>query len=103
MASPNVEQQIDTLRSDIAGLRSQLSGVLEASKRRGSDAAAALRERIEGLDHRVVEQLEQVADDALRVGKESLEAVEHQIEEHPYLTVAAAFGLGFLLSALLRK
>jgi ElaB/YqjD/DUF883 family membrane-anchored ribosome-binding protein len=103
MADANLEKELDSLKADMAGIRSEISSLLGSIKERGSAAAGGMRSQFETVDERVREQVDELMEEAWKLGKESMDTVEQHVEEHPFLTVAAAFGLGFLLSSLLRR
>lgn len=91
-----MQAEMENLKAELAKLRADLSGVAQALKSTGAAEAAELKASIkEALAH----AYEEVRDK----GKKSVEAVEHQVTEHPIIAILAAFGAGFLVAKLLDR
>ena len=84
------EKDIENLKSQIEDLRSDLSGIADAIKKLSGDAADDGVERI----RRATRQTREKA-------RDTLGSLEDEIEDRPLISVAAAFGLGFVLGKLL--
>jgi ElaB/YqjD/DUF883 family membrane-anchored ribosome-binding protein len=89
MADSDLSKEIETLRADVAKLRTDLSGI-----------AVSLKDLGKG---RVKEELRKGMEGARDRGKKSVETVEQQIEQRPLLALLAAFGVGVVLGKILDR
>ena len=103
MAEADLAREMETLRADLAKLRSDLAGVAEALKDEGQKKAQSARDGLTDLLHSVKEQIGEALDQAGAKGKRSVEVVGHQIEERPLASLLTAFGVGFILAKLLDR
>jgi ElaB/YqjD/DUF883 family membrane-anchored ribosome-binding protein len=81
-----LRREIDRLKSDLERLRGDFSGL-------ASDAVATAKAGVTEVKHRVEER----AHSAANKGRETAEAVVEQVAAHPYVSLAAAFGVGMVL------
>jgi ElaB/YqjD/DUF883 family membrane-anchored ribosome-binding protein len=81
-----LRRDFDRLMSDLRGIRSDLSDLTGDAVRTAKAGAAEARHRIE---HAVKA--------AGVKGKESTEAIEHQVAAHPYMSLAAALAVGMVI------
>jgi ElaB/YqjD/DUF883 family membrane-anchored ribosome-binding protein len=82
----DVEQlraDLDALRGDLSKLTESLTGKVE---RRAKDEVEAIRQRIDAL-----------ARETKASGQQGIRAVEEQIDEHPFMTLATAFAIGLMV------
>lgn len=83
MATSIFEQELDMVKADVSALRDDIKNLVAAF---GKNA----RERVAS------------AGDTVKIySKKGAVAAEHQIVEHPFTSVAVAFGTGLLLGRLL--
>jgi len=83
---------MEALKAQIDDLRSDLAGIAEAIKKLSGDAADDGVERI----RRATRQTRDKA-------RETLGSLEGEIEDRPLISVAIAFGVGFILGKLLDR
>jgi ElaB/YqjD/DUF883 family membrane-anchored ribosome-binding protein len=83
MATRNYEQELDLVKADLSALRDDIKGLVMSVS----------------LDAR--DRIGTVADKAKKYGKQGAVVAEHQITEHPFASVAVAFGAGLVLGRLL--
>jgi ElaB/YqjD/DUF883 family membrane-anchored ribosome-binding protein len=103
MATRQLEAEFDGLKDELDKLRKQVSsfgeaaseGIQRGSRRARAAAGQALDTASEGLSD--------AAGEVERRGRQSLDAVEHQIEDRPLISVLVAFGLGVLVGKLLDR
>lgn len=103
MAERNLEKEFDTLRADINKIRDDLATltkhVREAAEEQFSAAESTAREYAREAGER--------AGAAAAKGRaraaQSAQAVENQIEEHPFTSIAVAFGIGLLIGKLMSR
>jgi ElaB/YqjD/DUF883 family membrane-anchored ribosome-binding protein len=86
------EAEMAAIRSDLAALREDIAAVARTA------AAAAQQQK-----DRAVEALEGKADDLMEKGEEMIAGLGREVEARPLMSVAAAFGIGFMLGKLLDR
>lgn len=94
MAQASTTKEYETLKEDLAKLRSDMEALLKtvaADQRQGAKEGVA-RAKAAGDA-----ALGQARDKA----KESIEAVEQNVQRHPFISLLAAFGVGMLLAQLI--
>jgi len=91
-SSNDVHAELQSLKEDFAKLQGDVSGLMQAlvdaSKQKGTAAAESLNESFEHAQKR---------------GKESINHVEHKIEDHPWTSVGVALSAGLVIGFLLRR
>lgn len=90
MASAAVDKDYEELRAEMQQLRQDLAQVTATMKKIVGDGADLASGRIKAA-----------AAQGRAKAKEGAEAVEAQIEEYPFTSVAISFGVGLLLGRLL--
>jgi ElaB/YqjD/DUF883 family membrane-anchored ribosome-binding protein len=77
-ANRNLEEELDTLKAGLDTLRKDISSLASSF----GDTAT---------------------NEASRGGREGVSAVEHQIEERPFISVLVAFGIGVVIGKLINR
>jgi ElaB/YqjD/DUF883 family membrane-anchored ribosome-binding protein len=90
MSTTTMDKDYEELRSEIKQLRADLAQVTATMKKVVGDGADVASDRIKAA-----------AAQGRAKAREGAEAVEAQIEEHPFTSVAVSFGVGLLLGRLL--
>ena len=90
-ASP-VPPDLEVLKADIAALRHDLTML-------GQHAGESARSRIEHARLRMAD----AARSAQAKGKEARDQLQVQIEDHPFMSVGVAFGLGVVLGVVVAR
>jgi ElaB/YqjD/DUF883 family membrane-anchored ribosome-binding protein len=90
MAERDLSKDVDAIKSDLDALRKDISSVVQTIK---GTAKSRADSEIEALQRRI----NQIASDVQASGRDSLRAVEGQIEEKPLVSVAVAFAIGLIL------
>lgn len=103
MADRDVQVELEALKAEMSKLRADFAGVAAALKGAGAAEAAALKGSTGEFAAHLKEQLHHVMEEAKVKGKKSVDAVEHQVGEHPFITILAAFGIGFLVAKVLDR
>lgn len=93
MAERDLNKDVDAIKSDLDALRKDLSSVLESIKGTAKNRAEA---ELEAMQKR----LNRFASDVQASGRDSMRAVEGQIEDKPLVSVAIAFAVGLILGRL---
>lgn len=91
MAS-NVESDVEELKAEFSELKSDMAKLAESLKNLYGDSADQGRERVKAAAERSRAQV-----------REAAGAFESEIGERPLTSVAAAFGIGFILGKLLDR
>lgn len=103
MADTKLENELDALRADMAKLRGDLSGLSDAMKEAGLRRVEGAQETLAELAAALRDEVQGALGVARDRSKKSVEAVEHTIEEKPFLSLLTAFGVGVLLGKLLDR
>lgn len=85
----SIQEELATIGADIGSLSSTI-GEFASSEAR--DAIRSIRER-----------LNEIASEAGAASRARVESVQEMIQERPLASVAAAFGLGFILAMIVRR
>lgn len=101
MAEADYQKELDTVKADLAKLRSDVAELTGAVKESGSRRAGQVRETVEEELRRAREELRHTLDTARERGRRAKEEMEGTVGEHPYGTLLTAFGLGFIIAKLL--
>lgn len=100
MASNNIQEELQTLKSDISQLRADIQGLMGLVKEEGvsrvNDAKHYLEDELDGQRERIRETFNR----AKECGKGTADEVERQIAEHPVGSLLTAFGIGYILAKL---
>ena len=88
----NDSRTADDLRADIDKLKSDVSTLMETLGKIAGEGRQEGARRVREARERVAAQAEQ-----------SLQAVETQIAERPFISVLAAFGVGLVIGRLLDR
>ena len=103
MSEKDVQAELENLKAELAMLRADRSGVASALKGLGMAEAGVLNENASDFAARAKEELKHLLAEARAKGKKSVEVVEGKVAEHPFVSLLAAFGVGFLVAKLLDR
>lgn len=107
MSEKTHDKELDALKAEIASLREELAGLAAGVKRSAGVHAkqvnAAARE--EGRDtpgegHGVFADLWHKLDASKTQGEKVLRDLSAEVEQHPLVSIMAAFGLGYIIAKL---
>lgn len=93
----NVSDEFDTLKSDVAKLRSDLSTTTKKLIDVGKDQTGEAKEIAKIEAAKLLSELEDAVDESKQKGKRALESVEDKIIEKPLLSLLVAFVIGLLI------
>ena len=101
MALKNVADDYEALREDLKHLRADVAALAETVVTTSRDRARAAKESaVDQARHRL-EQISSQAHAARVRGMEVVDTVEREVAGHPFRSVAAVFGVGMVLGAIL--
>jgi ElaB/YqjD/DUF883 family membrane-anchored ribosome-binding protein len=106
----NLDKELQDVRTDLNRLRGDFDDVKETSKReienlRGKFEAEArdLLDRLRSGVGEARERSRHFVEEARDRGGHAVETVEETIEDRPFVSVLAAFGIGVLIGTLLGR
>lgn len=96
MGQEDIGQDLDALREDVTKLRADLSQLAKALLEKGKSETDSAKDK-------VVEELMAGLKTARVRGNDTVESVEHRIQEKPLMSMLIAFFVGLLLGKLFDK
>lgn len=96
MANEELNRELTQLKSDISTLRQDLGSLVEAMKSAGVEQGRQYYSEAYERARRTGESVRVRADEAYS-------AIGREVEEHPFASVLAAFGTGFVVGMLLDR
>lgn len=96
MAQDNLGKEMDNLKEDMAKLRADLSQLGKTLLERGKNETDIAKER-------AMEELKRELQSARNKGKETVNSVEQQIQEKPFVSLLIAFLAGLLLGKMFER
>ncbi|MCF8107234.1 MAG: hypothetical protein K9K64_17290 [Desulfohalobiaceae bacterium] len=103
MAKEEYQQELESLKSDMTQLRTDLGELMERFREMGHERVDETRSRARSEVERRRDQLNQAYEKARQEGREYYDAAHHRLEEHPLTSIGLAFGLGMLLGKVLSR
>jgi len=94
-------QELETLKADMAKLRSDLADLAQKLVDVGVDEVGTVRETLAGQVQGVMDTMRQVIGNTRERGRKTIEGVQQRVEERPYVILFVALAAGFLLTKLL--
>lgn len=96
MANEELNRELTQLKSDISSLRHDLGSLVEAMKSAGLEQGRQYYSEASERAKRAGESIRARADEAYGM-------IGREVEEHPFASVLAAFGTGFVVGMLLDR
>jgi ElaB/YqjD/DUF883 family membrane-anchored ribosome-binding protein len=104
-ANRNLGEEFDSLKAGVDALRKEISSLVGSLGDAATDEVATRGGRARAAVGRMTDRAGEVWDDATneasRRGREGAAAVEHRIEERPFISVLVAFGIGVVVGKLI--
>ncbi len=98
----SIRNELNALRSDFAKLQSDITALAGTLKDAGAARAHDARESIEEELRRRRDYMRERLHEAKETGRRAAGRAEDEISDHPWTSVAAAFGVGFVLAKLMQ-
>jgi len=103
MSENNVKAEFDSLRTDFAQMRSDLTSLTKAiaamTSQEASDRLGDLKQAGKSVRH----QFRHAVDGADSLRQSSVTAIEQQVAERPLAVMALAFGIGLLIGKVAHR
>jgi ElaB/YqjD/DUF883 family membrane-anchored ribosome-binding protein len=103
----NLEEEFDALKAGVDTLRKEISSLVGSSGDAATDEVRTRGRRARAVVGRAADRAGEVWDDATneasRRGREGGAAVEHQIEQRPFISMLLAFGVGVVIGKLIDR
>lgn len=93
MSQLNLDKDIESLKENVANLRSDILQITQALLEKGKSETEVTKDRL-------IDELKYDLDAAREKGKKTVESVERQIQEKPFLSLLIAFVIGLFLGKL---
>lgn len=101
MANPDIQKEIDALKSDISRLRTDFADLSGALKDDLAGRARQAGEEVVSGKERMRKAVKNGIDDAKQRGRDTIDGIEQQVADRPVASIATAFGLGFVVAKLM--
>lgn len=95
-ANDDIEAQLQAVRDEVAAMTERLSAFFSDKVHAFGTTAEAAAKEASARAHKAREKVE-------RSMHEAEEVLDHRVQEHPLQSILMAFGLGLLVSLLLRR
>lgn len=99
-AASEIQQDLETLREDVARLTEQMAQLLAT---KGNAAWRRAKSNIEGMMSDAEAKGHEAVDAVRGVGEDVTDAIDDSLKRRPYTTLALALGIGFLFGATWRR
>jgi len=99
-AASEIQQDLETLREDVARLTEQVAQLLAV---KGNAAWRRAKSNIEGMMLDAEAKGHEAVDAVRGVGEDVTDAIDDSLKRRPYTTLALALAIGFLFGATWRR
>ena len=103
-AAPETEEEVtrdlETLKAEIAALRTELQKVGQAAKNVGATAVGAAKDQGAAAVDRVRAEAEALADSVVAQGRSQVAVLEERVREQPLMALGLAFAAGLIFAKL---
>jgi ElaB/YqjD/DUF883 family membrane-anchored ribosome-binding protein len=96
-----IRDELKALKEDFAKLHGDVAELVKAVRDTGGAKAHAARDSLEEELRRRRDRVRERLDEARATGRRKAAELEDEVTQHPFASLAAAFGVGFLLAKLM--
>lgn len=100
MADKDMQEELQTIKDDVAKLRSDIADLVGLLKDLGAEKVGEAKTTVEEELRAQREKLRRALGSAKERGKRTADDIEETITQHPLSSLLAAFGVGFILAKL---
>ena len=93
----------DRLREDLEAMKNDFAALRDDLRVFAQDAGSAARTGAASAAERLRQGGREALDSARAKGRQAKEQVQGQIEDHPFMAVGVAFGVGLLVGAIIAR
>src|SRR6185295_7120202 len=93
--------EFDNMHEDLGDLRKDLTVLKEALLKFGKSGMSGASSRVKAKIQKRVDELSEHLGTARERGRESIQALQQQVEQRPLISLGIALGAGFILSKLI--
>jgi ElaB/YqjD/DUF883 family membrane-anchored ribosome-binding protein len=101
MTDSTLQQELNTLKEDVAKLRADVQNLTSALKDLGVEQVEGIRSTVAEEIRAARGELQRRAGQARDYGRRAVDSLEEEIGDHPLPSILSAFGIGFVLARLL--
>lgn len=102
MADNENQSTVDNLREELKNLRSQLEGMVKNIEEKRHEITADMSQKIAREVEHARRKAAERAHQLREAGQNGLGEVEAQVRQNPLVSLLIAFGLGWIISCLMR-
>lgn len=99
----NLQEQMDALKNDFGSLRRDIADLAKTLRDSGASKAEGIKASIDEELHAKAEELKRAWEYAREHGQKAKQELEAGVGAHPYTTILAAFGVGFIIAKLIDR
>lgn len=103
MAETELGKQLEKMRSDFAQLQTDVAELTKVIKDMGVGGAESVKASVAEEIRNRREALHERLDEARARGRRAVKDLEEEIQEYPYGSLLAAFGVGFIVAKLMDR
>jgi len=103
MTESDMPKDLDGLKADFAQMRRDLANLVTSIGDMASQGAGGHLDDLKEAGRSARYRLHAVGEDADSLCRTGASALEHQVEAHPLVTIAAAFGIGLVVGKLVHR
>ncbi len=93
----------EKLKNDLQDIATDIEELLKATAGHGGERVAAARDRIESTLRQARAAARDVGAEVTERAKRAARDADHYVHDHPWTTVGAATGVGFLIGYLMGR
>ncbi len=103
MTTQTQNQDVETLKEELARLRTDMAALVEAMKKNtGSTSKSSSKPAKDEIDSGQWENLKAKIEEARNQGEVINREISGEVRKHPLASIAIAFGVGYLASRIIK-
>lgn len=103
MAEHDLHKDFDALKKDFEQLRKDLKDLSKAGGDAANDVVDTARKKLEAEADKLMASLRDASGEAKKRGNQAVQEVEGYVEDRPFSSVIATFGIGFVIGWLIGR
>lgn len=102
-ADRTVDQELSAIKGDLGQLRQDMAALTRALADSAEGGARDVADKVRDMAAKTQDGAERLSRAALAQGEQSFHAIATQIEQRPFTSILAAFGVGLVIGRLLDR